>query len=92
MGSLLLVGLPVIRDNVMTAAVIMTVPVASLKETVDTLKEQFVIISLILISVSSILAYVFSRYFTRPILEINNAAKAMAEGNLSIKVPVNTEG
>lgn len=91
MGSLLLVGLPVIRDNVMTAAVIMTIPVASLKETVDTLKEQFVIISLILISVSSILAYVFSRYFTRPILEINNAAKTMAEGNLSIKVLVNTE-
>lgn len=91
MGSLLLVGLPVIRGNVMTAAVIMTVPVASLKETVDTLKEQFVIISLILISVSSILAYVFSRYFTRPILEINNAAKTMAEGNLSIKVPVNTK-
>jgi signal transduction histidine kinase len=90
-GSLLLVGLPVIRDNVMTAAVIMTVPVASLKETVDTLKEQFVIISLILISVSSILAYVFSKYFTRPILEISNAAKAMAEGNLSIKVPVNTK-
>lgn len=91
MGSLLLVGLPVIRDNVMTAAVIMTVPVASLEETVDTLKEQFVIISLILISVSSILAYVFSRYFTRPILEINNAARTMAEGNLSIKVPVNTK-
>jgi signal transduction histidine kinase len=90
-GSLLLVGLPVIRDNVMTAAVIMTVPVASLKETVDTLKEQFIIISLILISVSSILAYVFSRYFTRPILEISNAAKAMAEGNLSIKVPVSTK-
>ena len=91
MGSLLLVGLPVIRDNVMTAAVIMTIPVASLKETVDTLKAQFVIISIILISVSSILAYVFSRYFTRPILEINNAAKTMAEGNLSIKVPVNTK-
>lgn len=91
MGNLLLVGLPVIRENVMTAAIIMTIPVASLKETVDTLKEQFVIISLILISVSSILAYVFSRYFTRPILEINNAAKTMAEGNLSIKVPVNTK-
>jgi signal transduction histidine kinase len=89
-GSLLLVGLPVIRENVMTAAVVMTVPVASLKETVDTLKEQFVIISLILISVSSILAYVFSKYFTKPILEINNAAKAMAEGNLSVKVSINT--
>jgi signal transduction histidine kinase len=91
MGSLLLVGLPVMRDDLMTAAVIMTIPVASLKETVDTLKEQFVIISLVLISVSSILAYVFSKYFTKPILEINNAARTMAEGNLSIKVPVNTK-
>ncbi|MDF2533724.1 MAG: signal transduction histidine kinase, partial [Clostridia bacterium] len=90
-SSLFLVGLPVIRDNVMTAAVIMTTPVASLEETVDTLKEQFVIISLILISVSAILAYVFSRYFTKPILEINKAAKTMAEGNLSIRVPVSTK-
>ena len=90
-NSILLVGLPVIRDNVMTAAVIMTTPVASVEETVDTLKEQFKIISLILISVSAILAYVFSKYFTKPILEINNAAKSMAEGNLSIKVAVNTK-
>jgi signal transduction histidine kinase len=90
-SSLFLVGLPVIRDNVMIAVVIMTTPVASLEETVDTLKEQFVIISLILISVSAILAYVFSRYFTKPILEINSAAKTMAEGNLSIRVPVSTK-
>jgi signal transduction histidine kinase len=89
-NSLLLVGFPVVRDNVLTAAVIMTTPMASLKETVETLKEQFVIISLILIAVSAILAYIFSRYFTKPILEINKAAKTMAEGNLSIRVPVNT--
>jgi signal transduction histidine kinase len=90
-NNVLLVGFPVVRGNVITAAVIMTIPMASLKETVATLKEQFVIISLILISVSAILAYIFSRYFTKPILEINKAAKTMAEGNLSIKVPVNTE-
>lgn len=90
-SNILLVGLPVINENVMTAAVIMTVPVASLNETVDTLKEQFIIISLILISVSTILAYVFSKYFTKPILDINNAAKSMAEGNLSIRVPVSTK-
>lgn len=90
-SSVLLVGLPVIRDSSLEAAVIMTVPLASMKETVETLKEQFVIISLILISVSAILSYVFSKYFTKPILEINNAAKTMAEGNLSIKVAVGTK-
>jgi signal transduction histidine kinase len=89
--SILLVGIPVVNDNTLSAAVIMTVPIASLKETVDTLKEQFIIISLILISVSSILSYVFSKYFTKPILEITKAAKTMAEGNLTVKVPVYTK-
>lgn len=89
--SVLVVGLPVIQRNTLVAAVIMTVPVASLKETVDTLKEQFVIISLILISVSAILSYGFSRYFTKPILEINKAAKTMAEGNLSVRVAVSSK-
>ncbi len=89
--SVLVVGLPVIQNNTLTAAVIMTIPVASLKETVDTLKEQFVIISLILISVSAILSYGFSRYFTKPILEINKAAKTMAAGNLSIRVAVSSK-
>ena len=90
-SSVLLVGFPVVRDNILTAAVIMSTPMASLKATVETLKEQFVIISLILIAVSAILAYIFSKYFTKPILEINSAAKTMAEGNLSIRVPVNTK-
>lgn len=89
-SSALVVGLPVVRDNTITAAILMTVPMASVEETVDTLKEQFVIISLILISVSAILSYAFSKYFTKPILEINKAAKTMAEGNLSIKVPVSS--
>jgi signal transduction histidine kinase len=89
--SVLVVGLPVIQNNTLTAAVIITVPVASLKETVDTLKEQFVIISMILISVSAILSYGFSRYFTKPILEINKAAKTMAEGNLSVRVNVSSK-
>lgn len=89
-SNLLIVGLPVISSDMVTAAVIMTIPVASVKETVDTLKEQLMIISVILIAVSAILAYIFSRYFTRPILEINQAAKTMSEGNLSVKLPVNS--
>lgn len=90
-NSVLLVGMPVVQENVLTAAIIMTIPMASLKETVATLKEQFVIISLVLVSVSAILAYGFSKYFTKPILEINKAAKTMAEGNLSIRVPVKSK-
>lgn len=90
-SSLLTIGLPVIKGNAVQAALIMNVPLASVNETVATLKAQLVIISIILIGLSAMLSLGFSRYFTKPILEITKAAKTMAEGNLSIKVPVNTQ-
>lgn len=90
-SNILIIGLPAIQNNKLKAALIMSVPLASVKETVATLKEQLLIISIILIGLSAVLSYWFSRFFTKPILEINKAAKAMAEGNLSIKVAVNTK-
>lgn len=90
-SNILIIGLPAIQNNKLKAALIMSVPLASVKETVATLKEQLLIISIILIGLSAILSYWFSRFFTKPILEINKAAKTMAEGNLSIKVAVNTK-
>lgn len=90
-SNLMTIGLPVIKDNQVQAALIMSVPLASVNETVATLKGQLVIISIILIGISAILSLWFSKYFTKPILEINKAAKTMAEGNLSIKVSVNTQ-
>lgn len=89
-SNILIIGLPAVQNNKLKAALIMSVPLASVKETVATLKEQLLIISIILICLSAILSYWFSRFFTKPILEINKAAKTMAEGNLSIKVAVNT--
>lgn len=90
-SNILIIGLPAVQNNKLKAALIMSVPLASVKETVATLKEQLLIISIILICLSAILSYWFSRFFTKPILEINKAAKTMAEGNLSIKVAVNTK-
>lgn len=90
-NNVMTIGLPIIKDNKVQAALIMSVPVSSVEETVATLKQQLVIISIILIGVSAILSYGFSKYFTKPILEINKAAKTMAEGNLSITVPVNSK-
>ncbi len=90
-SNILIIGLPAIQNNKLKAALIMSVPLASVNETVATLKEQLLIISIILIGFSAILSYWFSRFFTKPILEINKAAKTMAEGNLSIKVAVNSK-
>lgn len=89
-SNILLVGIPVGKPQEVSGVMIISAPLASIKEAETIIKEQLMIVTVILILISLILTYFFSRAFTRPILKINEAAARMAGGNLSIKVDVDS--
>ena len=82
----LLTGISIIgKDNKSVGVILLMAPLAPVKETVKILKDQLVYITGILIFFSFILAYIFSKEFTKPILQLKNGAAEMAKGNLDIK-------
>ncbi|MGE5631518.1 MAG: sensor histidine kinase [Caulobacteraceae bacterium] len=87
-SSILLVAIPIVKTDTPVGVLIITAALASVKETVSIIKEQLLLITVILIFVSLFLTYYFSKAFTKPILMINEAAGKMAKGNLSVKVEI----
>jgi signal transduction histidine kinase len=73
-----------------SGVLIIIAPLASIREAETIIKEQLMVVTLMLILISLVLTFYFSRAFTRPILKINEAAARMAEGNLSIRVDVDS--
>lgn len=87
-SNIMLVGIPIGRGVDVSGVLIISAPLASIKEAEAIIKEQLMIVTVILVLISLLLTYYFSRAFTKPILRINEAAAEMAGGNLSIRVDV----
>ena len=84
--SLMIIGIPVRAGGRVAGGMIISMPLAPIDETVETLKKQLIYITGILLAVTLILSYIMSRRLTRPILEIDRAAGKMATGDLSIRL------
>lgn len=52
--------------------------------TVEVLKNQFIIITGILIVLSFFIAYLFSRHLSKPVVNLTDTAKQLADGNLNV--------
>jgi len=87
-SNILLVGIPIGESSEISGVLIISAPLAAIKETKVIIKEQLMVVTAILVLISLLLTYYFSKAFTKPILKINKAAAEMARGNLSIKVDV----
>lgn len=81
-----LAGISIIdKNNKVKGVILLMAPLAPVQETVGILKQQLVYITAILVIFSFVLAYFFSKAFTKPILLLKNGAKEMAKGNLDIR-------
>lgn len=85
-SKFMLIGLPVSSSGKIQGALILTLPLAPVEDTVNILKKQLVYITLILIAATLLLSFLLSRSFTKPILEITKTSMAMAAGNLSARI------
>lgn len=64
------------------------VPLVSISESVNIANKFIIITGAIIVVLGSILAYLFSKKFTRPILEVNNIAQNMAKFDFSKKCKI----
>ncbi len=70
---------------------LLSTPLAAMQESASIANRFFLFTGLLSILVGSIFMYLFSRRFTRPILELNAIAQRMARLDFSQKYRVNTE-
>lgn len=62
-----------------------------IKETTTILKQQLMVVGLISLVVGSIIAYIFAKKFSKPILEISSASKRIAQGDFNTEVSVKSK-
>lgn len=86
--TIMVVGLVIGTTEKPQGVLIISSPLAPIKETVGILKQQLELVTVILIAVSLLLSYFFSRSFTKPILKISEATIKMAEGNLDVRLDI----
>ncbi|WP_432662477.1 HAMP domain-containing sensor histidine kinase [Wukongibacter baidiensis] len=68
---------------------IMESPLASIKESVEIAQDFHIYIAIISLIIGTIIAFIFSKIFTKPIIKLNNVAKSMAHLDFSKKYTIN---
>jgi methyl-accepting chemotaxis protein len=85
-SKFMLIGLPVITSGKPEGALVITLPLAPVEDTVNILKNQLVYITFILLGVTLLISYLISKSFTKPILDITKVSMDMASGNLYARI------
>lgn len=65
--------------------------IGPIKETTTILKQQLIVVGVISLIIGSIIAYIFAKKFSKPILEINSSSKKIAEGDFDTEVSVKSK-
>ena len=81
----MMMGIPIQNKNSGQSALIVTMPMASLDETVSILKGQLIIITGILLVVSLLMSYILSKKIAAPISKISRQVDCYAKGEYQIR-------
>ena len=82
----MVIGIPISNGNTIEGVMIVTMPLASIGETVDILKSQLIIITCVLFVVSLLISYQLSKNFANPISKISRQADSYAKGEYQIRI------
>lgn len=80
------IGLPVTNCGQVERVFFINLPMVPVEETAAILKKQLLFITAMLFAAALLLSYVIARTFTRPVLQIKQAAEKMAAGDYSYKI------
>lgn len=86
------VAVPIIKDGAVAGAVLVHSPLAPIQANLRSINEAVIYSLLLGLAAATLLAFVFSRSVTRPIIKINEVARAMAGGDYSLQAPADTGG
>ncbi|MCX7951760.1 MAG: HAMP domain-containing histidine kinase [Clostridiales bacterium] len=88
-SKIISLGYPAKFNNT-TIAIFIHIPAIEIKNTVSNLSKQFTYLLFVAIVISILGAFFISNRFTKPILEINNAAKKISNGNYDVRLTITT--
>lgn len=86
--DVILVAIPLSEGEKTDGAVLIHSPLAPIQANVRAINEAVKYSLLLGIIAATVLAFVFSRKVSGPILKINSVAKAMAGGDFNLRIPV----
>lgn len=81
-----IIGIPIMNENIVKGVLTVTMPMASIDETVDILKSQLIIITCVLLIVSLLISYKLSNKFADPISKISRLADSYAKGEYHTRI------
>lgn len=81
-----IIGIPIMNGNIVKGVLTVTMPMASIDETVDILKSQLIIITCVLLIVSLLISYKLSNKFANPISKISRLADSYAKGEYHTRI------
>lgn len=85
-NTFLVIGIPIYKNTSVVGVFIVNAPLAPVSDTADILKQQLIVITAILLLAASILSYMISRHFSKPILKISMVAREMAKGKFDVRI------
>ncbi|QZY54894.1 sensor histidine kinase [Crassaminicella profunda] len=89
--SLLVVKVPIEKNNAIVGNIILTSALAPIQETSSILKKQLSIITWISLLIGSLLALLFAKHFAKPILKITKTSKEISKGNFNVRVDLDSK-
>lgn len=84
----ILVHAVLLEDN---NILVLQTSIASIQESVKIAKDFYIYIGIISLIIGTIIAFLFSRRFTKPIIELNSVAKGMAKLDFSKKYKIQSK-
>lgn len=86
--DVIMAAIPITAGEKIEGAVVINSPLAPIQANVRAIHEAVFYTFLLGAAATTLLAFLFSRKVSGPILKINSAARAMAQGDFSLKIPV----
>ncbi|SHJ86291.1 sensor histidine kinase [Paramaledivibacter caminithermalis] len=87
----IMVGVPINKNGKIIANILITSPLAPIQEATSILKKQLSIISIVSLFIGTVLALLFAKHFTRPILKITETSRRIAKGDFTANVNLNSK-
>ncbi|MEA4972481.1 MAG: HAMP domain-containing sensor histidine kinase [Candidatus Metalachnospira sp.] len=82
----MIIGKPILIENSVKGAMIITMPMASIEKTTGILTRQLIIITAVLLIVSVLISLKLSQNFANPILKISRQAESYASGKYKVRI------
>lgn len=90
-AEMLSVGIPVQKDGKVSEALLIYTPFEPISATLDSLRNLLIAISIVLIILTSILAFFLSRSLSKPLIRMNQFALGLAKGDFSHRITVRSK-